>query len=68
MEEAVEVAKLCAEELLELLARASETANPSGRVPQWFGPFECMLVLQPWFALFEYFVVVGGFGLFGVGV
>ena len=38
-------------------------------VPQeWFALFECTLVLQQWFTLFGYFVVVGGFGLFGVGV
>ena len=26
------------------------------------------LVPQEWFAVFEYFVVVGGFGLFGRGI
>jgi len=40
-----------------------------GCMPQeWFALFGCTLVLQQWFALFGYFVVVGGFGLFGVGV
>ena len=33
-----------------------------------FGLFECKFVFQQWLALFWYFVVVGGFGLFFSGV